>query len=109
MTTKSRVMLHIGFAVMMAVVGFFVFSDLLFPSVWRRMEKPISPLAGMACGMFFIGIPGLAGMGLGIAIDLIRGGYSLEKLPSYKVIDLIAATQYLSIGLIFVLLHFMMR
>jgi hypothetical protein len=60
----------------------------------------------MAAGLLFIGVPGLAGLGLGIAVDLVRGSMTLREIDPRQLLDLVAGSQYLALALALVAWHF---
>jgi len=105
MTAKVRIALHAAFAVLLALLGFFVFSRSIFPVV-LGVSNPIAPLIGMASGLLFIGVPGVAAQGLGIAIDVVRGRMTLQEIEQTRVLDLVAGSQYMTLALALLAWHY---
>ena len=105
MTVKFRIAAHAAFALLLAAVGLVVFSRSVFPLV-LGMTNPVAPLLGMALGLLFIGVPGVAGLGLGIAMDLARGTKTLREVEQTRLLDLVAGTQYMTLALLLVAWHY---
>lgn len=105
MTVGIRIALHAAFALLLALLGFFVFSRSIFP-VALGVSNPIAPLIGMASGLLFIGVPGVAALGFGIAIDVVSGRMALQEVESMRLLDLVAGSQYMTLALALVAWHY---
>ena len=105
----SRSILHLIAAAGAAAAGLFIFSYKIFPLVLGASVKPVAPLMGMAAGLAFIGIAGLAGLGFWLIVDLLRREFTLQQMPKDRLLDRLAGTQYLTAALLLVVLHYAVK
>lgn len=100
-----RLMFHIALAASMAGVGLYVFSYKIFP-LMLGAPAPVAPLIGMAAGLALVAVAGLAGLGFGLIVDLLRREFTPAQIPRSWLFDLLAFTQYLTVALLLVLGHY---
>lgn len=91
-----RLILHILMALLLIVSGVFVFSYNVFPRYFSHEAKPVALLIGMSSILIFAAVFASAGIGLRVIIEIARTG----KPSRTSLFDLLAFTQYMTIGII---------
>jgi len=98
---KVRVAIHAAILATLALAGYFAFSRLIFPQVFRT-EGPVAPLLGMASGILIAAGPASAGIGFGIILDALRG----VEITAARAMELVYLSQYLTAAFVLIALHY---
>lgn len=107
--TMRRVALHGLIVLLSGAMGLYACSYKVFPLALGVATRPVAPLIGIAAGLFFAATAGLTGLGFWSIVDLVKNKQAIEQVPRDRLFDLLAETQYLTLGLLLVLAHFWTR
>jgi hypothetical protein len=104
---EKRVLTYIGlFGAAVAVTGLYFFSWIVFPRFFPDISIPVYPLAGASVLLLLVGCAATSGIGIRIAILFVRyRSLQPSVIPADLFIQLLAFSQFLTIGLLLFLLQ----
>jgi len=103
-----RLALHVVMGLFLVASGAFVFSYNVFPRYFPHQTTPVALFAGMSSTLLLVGAPASAGIGLRLIIDVVVRRTPLEQVSRTLLFDLLAFTQYITVGVVLLVVHFIL-